>query len=65
MYPGRLASAIASRSADCAARVAARVIELSGDVASARVSERARVVLSRLAEFQDVPEVREVLDATR
>lgn len=48
-----------------AARVAARVIELSGDVASARASERVRVVLSRLEEFRDVPEVREVLDATR
>lgn len=48
-----------------AARVAACVIELSGDVASARASERVRVVLSRLAEFGDVQEVREVLDATQ
>ena len=48
-----------------AARIAARVIELSGDVTSARASERVRVVLSRLTEFRDVPDVREVLDATR
>ncbi|MFC9086265.1 helix-turn-helix domain-containing protein [Nocardiopsis dassonvillei] len=46
-----------------AARVAARVIELSGDVASARTSDRVRVVLSRLADFPDVPEAREVLDS--
>ncbi|GAA1469474.1 helix-turn-helix domain-containing protein [Nocardiopsis exhalans] len=44
-----------------AARVAARVIELSGDVASARASYRVQVVLSRLANYQDVPEVREIL----
>ena len=48
-----------------AARVAARVVEMSGDVASARASERVRVVLSRLEEFRQVPEVREVLDAAR
>jgi hypothetical protein len=48
-----------------AARVAAHVIELSGDTASARASERVRVVLARLAEFPDVPEVRDVLDAVR
>ncbi|MEU3310462.1 helix-turn-helix domain-containing protein [Nocardiopsis sp. NPDC006832] len=45
------------------ARVAAHVIALSGDVASARTSDRVRVVLSRLAEYRAVPEVREVLDS--
>nr|WP_184286199.1 helix-turn-helix domain-containing protein [Nocardiopsis algeriensis] len=44
-----------------AARVAAHVMALSGDVASARTSDRVRAVLSRLAEYRDVPEVREVL----
>jgi tetratricopeptide (TPR) repeat protein len=46
-----------------AARITAHIIELSGDVASARASERVRVVLSRLAEYRDVPEVRDVLDS--
>lgn len=46
-----------------AARVAARVIVLSGDTASARASERVRVVLSRLAEYRAVPEIRDVLDS--
>lgn len=48
-----------------AARVAAHVISLSGDVASARTSGRVRVMLSRLAEYQDVTEVRDVLESVR
>ncbi|MFI9152838.1 hypothetical protein [Streptomyces sp. NPDC053367] len=45
------------------AAVAERVISLSADVASERTAERARVVLARLAEYADVPEVRAILDA--
>lgn len=48
-----------------AAHIAARVIALSGDVASARASDRVRVVLSRLAEYSKVPEVHDVLDSVR
>ncbi|MEU9641335.1 helix-turn-helix transcriptional regulator [Streptomyces sp. NPDC048188] len=44
-----------------AAATAARMFELSADVASDRTSERGRVVLARLEEFADVPEVRSVL----
>ncbi|MGV9941223.1 helix-turn-helix transcriptional regulator [Streptomyces sp. NPDC003401] len=44
------------------AAVAERVISLSADVSSERTAERVRVVLDRLAEYADVPEVREVLD---
>ncbi|MFF7000007.1 helix-turn-helix transcriptional regulator [Streptomyces sp. NPDC008313] len=46
-----------------AAAVAERVLSLSADVASERTAERVRVVLARLAEYADVPEVRAVLDA--
>ncbi|MER6346615.1 helix-turn-helix transcriptional regulator [Streptomyces sp. NPDC001595] len=46
-----------------AAEVAERVISLSADVASERTAERVRVVLDRLAEYADVPEVRAVLDS--
>ena len=46
-----------------AARVASHVIALSGDTASARASERVRVVLSRLAGYRDIPEVRDTLDS--
>ncbi|MET7570789.1 helix-turn-helix transcriptional regulator [Streptomyces sp. NPDC005492] len=44
-----------------AAATAARMFELSADVASDRTGERGRVVLGRLAEFEDVPEVAAVL----
>jgi len=44
-----------------AASTAARMFELSADVASDRTAERGRVVLGRLAEFDEVPEVRAVL----
>ncbi|MEU3894933.1 helix-turn-helix transcriptional regulator [Streptomyces sp. NPDC045251] len=46
-----------------AAATAERVISLSADVASERTAERVRVVLARLAEYADVPEVRAVLDS--
>lgn len=46
---------------EAAADIARRMFELSADVASDRTSERGRVVLGRLAEFEDVPEVAAVL----
>ncbi|MGW4454708.1 hypothetical protein ACWEJQ_00665 [Streptomyces albidoflavus] len=46
-----------------AAAVAGRVISLASDVASERTAGRVRVVIERLKEFADVPEVRAVLDA--
>ncbi|QWQ42293.1 helix-turn-helix domain-containing protein [Streptomyces sp. YPW6] len=46
-----------------AAATAERVIDLSRDVASERTAERVRVVLARLAEYAEVPEVRAVLDS--
>lgn len=48
---------------EAAADTATRMFELSADVASDRTAGRGRVVLERLAEFEDVPEVREVLAA--
>ncbi|NEB57397.1 helix-turn-helix domain-containing protein [Streptomyces griseus] len=44
-----------------AAAVADRVIRIAADVASERTAERVRVVLSRLREFADVPEVAALL----
>ncbi|MEV7197146.1 helix-turn-helix transcriptional regulator [Streptomyces sp. NPDC093510] len=44
-----------------AAATALRMFDLSADVASDRTSERARVVIARLADFDDIPEVRAVL----
>ncbi|WP_405591253.1 helix-turn-helix domain-containing protein [Streptomyces sp. NBC_01092] len=46
---------------EAAADTAARMFELSADVASDRTSERGRVVIARLTQFDDVPEVRAVL----
>ncbi|MEU3507281.1 helix-turn-helix transcriptional regulator [Streptomyces longwoodensis] len=46
-----------------AAATAERVINLSADVASERTAERVKVVLARLAEYADLPEVRAVLDS--
>ncbi|WP_409469607.1 helix-turn-helix transcriptional regulator [Streptomyces sp. HC307] len=48
---------------EAAAATAERVITLSADVASERTAERVRVVLTRLEDFRDVPEVRDVLDS--
>ncbi|GAA0909636.1 hypothetical protein GCM10009549_18240 [Streptomyces thermoalcalitolerans] len=46
-----------------AAAVAERMLTLSAGIASERTTQRARVVLARLAEYTDVPEVRAVLDS--
>ncbi len=46
-----------------AAAIAGRVIDLSRDVASERTAERVRVVLARLAEYAEVPEVMAVLNS--
>ncbi len=45
------------------AAVAERVLTLSANIASERTAERAGVVLARLAEYAEVPEVRAVLDS--
>lgn len=45
-----------------AASVAARMLELGADVPSERTAARFRVVLHRLDEYRDVPEVRALLD---
>ncbi len=63
LYLSWLAVALAdANEPEEAAAVAERVISLSADVASERTAERVRVVLGRLKEFRDVPEVRAVLD---
>jgi hypothetical protein len=38
------------------------MLDLTTDFPSARTAARSRVVLTRLEDFRDVPEVREVLD---
>ncbi|WP_326613310.1 helix-turn-helix domain-containing protein [Streptomyces scopuliridis] len=45
------------------AATAARVISMSGDIASERITDRIQTVVERLQEFAEVPEVREVLEA--
>lgn len=45
-----------------AAATARRVVLMSADVASDRTAERVRVVLDRLREYEDVPEVQAVLN---
>ncbi|RFS82285.1 transcriptional regulator [Actinomadura spongiicola] len=45
-----------------AADVAARMLELSADVASDRTDRRAAVVRARFAQYRDVPAVRKLLD---
>lgn len=63
LYLSWLAVALAdANEPEEAAATAQRVITLSADVASERTAERVKVVLHRLEEFRDVPEVREVLD---
>ncbi|MFG2812359.1 hypothetical protein [Streptomyces sp. NPDC048410] len=44
-----------------AAATAERMLTLSADIASERTAERGRVVLARLAEYEDVPEVASLL----
>jgi tetratricopeptide (TPR) repeat protein len=45
-----------------AARVAARMIALSDSLPSARTTTRVRIVLARLSQYIDVPEVRELMN---
>lgn len=46
-----------------AAATAERMLALSAGIASERTAERGRVVLARLADYADVPQVRAVLEA--
>ncbi|WP_026124324.1 helix-turn-helix transcriptional regulator [Nocardiopsis baichengensis] len=48
---------------EAAAETAARVLALSSEVSSDRTVQRSRVVLQRLAEYTDVPQVRRLLDS--
>jgi transcriptional regulator with XRE-family HTH domain/tetratricopeptide (TPR) repeat protein len=62
LYLSWLAVALAdANEPEEAAAVAERVINISADVASERTVERVRVVLARLREFADVPEVASLL----
>ncbi|WP_206502210.1 helix-turn-helix domain-containing protein [Streptomyces chrestomyceticus] len=64
LYLSWLAVALAdANEPEEAAVTAERVLTLSADVASERTAERGRVILARLEEFRDVPEVRAVLDS--
>lgn len=64
LYLSWLAVALAdANEPEEAAEVAQRVVALSAEVASERTAERVKVVLRRLEDFRDVPEVREVLDS--
>ncbi|MFJ8349744.1 helix-turn-helix domain-containing protein [Streptomyces sp. NPDC094153] len=64
LYRSWLAVALAdANEPEQAAAEAVRVIELSGDLTSDRTAARTRTVLERLREYDDVPEVRTVLDA--
>lgn len=63
LYLSWLAVALAdANEPEESAQTAERVISLSSDIASERAAERVRVVLRRLEEYRDVPEVRNVLD---
>ncbi|MEU6240394.1 helix-turn-helix domain-containing protein [Streptomyces sp. NPDC047024] len=62
LYRSWLAVALAdANEPEQAAEEARRVIDTSGDLSSERTAERARTVLHRLKEYEDVPEAREVL----
>ncbi|MFF0061153.1 helix-turn-helix domain-containing protein [Streptomyces sp. NPDC005279] len=62
LYRSWLAVALAdANEPEQAAEEARNVIDASGDLSSERTAERARAVLHRLKEFEDVPEAREVL----
>jgi transcriptional regulator with XRE-family HTH domain len=63
LYLSWLAVALAdANEPEDAAGTAKRMFDLSADFASDRTSKRAHVVLEKLRIFQDVPEVREVLN---
>ncbi|MEU9067337.1 helix-turn-helix transcriptional regulator [Streptomyces sp. NPDC048306] len=62
LYLSWLAIALAdANEPEEAAAVAERVIRIAADVASERTAERVRVVLARLQEYDDVPEVAALL----
>ncbi|MFI9757647.1 multiprotein-bridging factor 1 family protein [Streptomyces sp. NPDC051963] len=62
LYLSWLAIALAdANEPEEAAAVAERVIRIAADVASERTAERVRVVLARLREYDDVPEVAALL----
>ncbi|WP_153812422.1 helix-turn-helix transcriptional regulator [Streptomyces sp. SUK 48] len=62
LYRSWLAVALAdANEPEQAADEARRVIDTSGDLSSERTAERARTVLHRLKDYEDVPEAREVL----
>ncbi|MGI5443335.1 helix-turn-helix domain-containing protein [Streptomyces shenzhenensis] len=62
LYLSWLAIALAdANEPEEAAAVAERVIRIAADVASERTAERVRVVLARLREYADVPEVAALL----
>ncbi|NJQ02965.1 helix-turn-helix domain-containing protein [Streptomyces zingiberis] len=62
LYLSWLAMALAdANEPEEAATVAERVIELGSDTPSERVAERTRVILNRLQDFREVPEVGAIL----
>ncbi|MGW3024794.1 hypothetical protein [Streptomyces sp. NPDC001221] len=62
LYLSRLAMALAhANEPEEAAVVAERVITLAAGIPSERTAERVRVILRRLQEFADVPEVAALL----
>ncbi|GHJ01627.1 hypothetical protein TPA0906_34920 [Streptomyces olivaceus] len=62
LYRSWLAVALAdANEPEQAAEEARRVVDLSGDLSSERTADRARVVLTRLQEYEEVPEVDAVL----
>ncbi|MFC4584912.1 transcriptional regulator [Sphaerisporangium corydalis] len=62
LYLSWLAVALAdAREPEEAAATAARMLELSADLASDRTAQRARVVLASLESYRDVPQVRDLL----
>lgn len=64
LYLSWLAVALAdANEPEEAAVVAERVISLGSDTPSERVAERVRVIMGRLQEYADVPEVRAILDS--
>nr|WP_237418398.1 hypothetical protein [Actinomadura rayongensis] len=66
LYMSWLAIALAdANEIEEAATVAARMLELSSEIASERTAVRARVVAARLARHRDVPAVAAVLEAQR
>jgi transcriptional regulator with XRE-family HTH domain len=66
LYLSWLAVALAdANEPEEAAATAARMLRLGATSASARTTERTRVVLARLEPYRDVPEVREVLQRAR